>query len=126
MTSVTAADADQVFAALADPTRRELLELLGGSPGRSASALAALVPVSRQAVAQHLAVLEECRLVQRCRAGREVLYQVQPDRLAELARWLAGRADAWRSRLELLKREAETGPDQRGVDPATSQQAQVT
>ena len=57
MTSVTAADADQVFAALADPTRRELLELLGGSPGRSASALAALVPVSRQAVAQHLAVL---------------------------------------------------------------------
>jgi len=52
--------------------------------------------------------------VQRRRAGREVLYQVQPDRLAELARWLAGRADAWRSRLELLKREAEAGPDQPG------------
>jgi DNA-binding transcriptional ArsR family regulator len=101
------ADPEQVFAALADPTRRQLLELLGGSPGRSASALAGLVPVSRQAVAQHLAVLEDCRLVQRRRSGREVVFSVRPDRLAETARWLADRADAWRGRLELLKRQAE-------------------
>ena len=66
--------------------------------------------MSRQAVARHLAVQEECRLAQRRRAGREVLYQVQPDRLAELARGLAGRAEAWRSRLELLKREAGACP----------------
>ena len=98
--SVTAEDAEQVLAALADPTRRQLLELLGGSPGRSASALAGVVPVSRQAVAQHLALLEECSLVQRRRAGREVLFSVRPDRLAGVASWLDDRADAWRDRLE--------------------------
>ena len=102
----TTVDADQVFAALADPTRRQLLELLGASPERSASALASLVPVSRQAVAQHLATLEECRLVQRRRAGREVLFSVRPDQLVATASWLADRAAAWRSRLELLGREA--------------------
>jgi DNA-binding transcriptional ArsR family regulator len=99
-------DADQVFAALADPTRRQLLELLGASPERSASALASLVPVTRQAVAQHLATLEECRLVQRRRAGREVLFSVRPDQLVTTASWLADRAEAWRNRLELLSREA--------------------
>jgi DNA-binding transcriptional ArsR family regulator len=98
--SVTAEDAEQLLAALADPTRRQLLELLGGSPGRSASALAGVVPVSRQAVAQHLALLEECSLVQRRRAGREVLFSVLPDRLAAVASWLDDRADAWRDRLE--------------------------
>jgi DNA-binding transcriptional ArsR family regulator len=104
--AVTTAGAVQIFAALADPTRAQLLELLGGSPERSASALACLVPVSRQAVTQHLATLEECGLVQRRRAGREVLFSVRPDRLAATACWLADRADAWRSRLELLGREA--------------------
>ena len=98
--------ADQVFVALADPTRRQLLELLGAAPERSASALASLVPVSRQAVAQHLATLEECRLVQRRRAGREVLFSVRPDQLVATASWLADRAEAWRNRLELSGREA--------------------
>jgi DNA-binding transcriptional ArsR family regulator len=102
----TTADANQVFAALADPTRRQLLELLGAAPERSASALASLVPVSRQAVAQHLATLEECRLVQRRRAGREVLFSVRPDQLVATASWLADRAEAWRNRLELSGREA--------------------
>jgi DNA-binding transcriptional ArsR family regulator len=98
--SVTAEDAEQVLAALADPTRMQLLELLGGSPGRSASTLAGAVPVSRQAVAQHLALLEECSLVRRRRAGREVLFSVRPDRLAAVASWLDDWADAWRDRLE--------------------------
>jgi DNA-binding transcriptional ArsR family regulator len=105
--AVTAEDAEHVLAALADPTRRQLLELLGGSPGRSASALAGVVPVSRQAVAQHLALLEECRLVQRRRAGREVLFSVRPDQLAAMASWLDDRAEAWRDRLTLLNGEAQ-------------------
>jgi DNA-binding transcriptional ArsR family regulator len=101
---------DGVFAALADPTRRQLLELLGESPGgRSASALAALVPVSRQAVTQHLAVLEDCRLIARRRAGREVLFSVEPDELTAAAAWLTDRAGAWRDRLAALKRDAESG-----------------
>lgn len=92
-------EADRVFAALADPRRRELLELLGRTPGCSASRLAASLPVSRQAVAQHLAVLEDSRLVSRRRAGREVLFSVRPEGLAATADWLTGRAAAWRERL---------------------------
>jgi DNA-binding transcriptional ArsR family regulator len=102
-----APDADRVFAALADPRRRELLELLGQMPGCSASSLAARLPVSRQAVAQHLAVLEGSRLVSRRRAGREVLFSVRPEGLAFTADWLTGRAAAWQERLERLERGAQ-------------------
>jgi DNA-binding transcriptional ArsR family regulator len=105
----TAVDADRVFAALADPRRRELLELLGRTPGCSASSLAARLPVSRQAVAQHLAVLVDSSLVSRRRAGREVLFSVRPEGLAATAEWLTGRAATWRDRLERLKKEAEAG-----------------
>jgi DNA-binding transcriptional ArsR family regulator len=89
------ADIDRIFAALADPRRRELLELLGRSAGSSASSLAAGLPISRQAVAQHLAVLEDSHLVSRRRAGREVLFSVRPEQLAATATWLTDRAVAW-------------------------------
>jgi DNA-binding transcriptional ArsR family regulator len=104
----TTIDADRVFAALADPRRRELLELLGQTPGSSASSLAARLPVSRQAVAQHLAVLEDSCLVSRCRAGREVLFSVRPEGLAAIAEWLTGRVALWRDRLEYRSQEADT------------------
>jgi DNA-binding transcriptional ArsR family regulator len=106
---ITVVDADRVFAALADPRRRELLELLGSTPGCSASSLAARLPVSRQAVAQHLAVLEDSSLVSRRRAGREVLFSVRPEGLTATADWLTGRATAWRERLEFCRRETENG-----------------
>jgi DNA-binding transcriptional ArsR family regulator len=95
-----AIDADRVFAALADPRRRELLELLGGTAGCSASSLAARMPVSRQAVAQHLFMLEESSLVTRRRAGREVLFSVRPEALAAAAEWLTRRAALWAERLQ--------------------------
>jgi DNA-binding transcriptional ArsR family regulator len=88
-------DPDRVFAALADARRRELLELLARRPGASAGGLAAMLPVSRQAVAQHLAVLEEASLVTRRRAGRQVLFTVRPEGLKATAGWLADRATAW-------------------------------
>ncbi|HTR90829.1 MAG TPA: metalloregulator ArsR/SmtB family transcription factor [Trebonia sp.] len=84
-----------MFAALADSRRRELLELLGSGAGASAGGLAAVLPVSRQAVVQHLAVLEEARLVTRRRAGRRVLFTVRPEGLAVTAGWLTDRAAAW-------------------------------
>jgi len=90
-------DPGRVFAALADPRRRELLDLLASAPGTSAGALAARLPVSRQAVAQHLAVLEECALVSRRRAGRQVLFTVRSDGLTAGADWLLKRASAWRA-----------------------------
>ena len=91
-------DPDRVFAALADARRRELLELLAEGPGASAGGLAAVLPVSRQAVAQHLAVLEEARLVTRRKAGRQVLFTVRPEGLTATADWLAARAAAWEHR----------------------------
>ncbi|HEY6493255.1 MAG TPA: metalloregulator ArsR/SmtB family transcription factor [Trebonia sp.] len=92
------ADPERVFAALADARRRELLELLANGPGASAGGLAAGLPVSRQAVAQHLAVLEEARLVTRRRAGRQVLFTVRPEGLAATAEWLADRVAAWKGK----------------------------
>lgn len=100
----------EVFGALADPTRRQLLDLIGELPGgASASALAVRLPITRQAVSQHLAVLEESGLVTRARCGREVVYTVQPDELASAAEWLSARASMWRGRLATLKAEAESG-----------------
>jgi DNA-binding transcriptional ArsR family regulator len=97
---------DQVFAALADPTRRQLLEALGQRPC-SATTLAALVPVSRQAVARHLTVLRDSRLVTSHRAGKEVLFTVCPEELAAAASWMTTLAATWEERLDLLKRLAE-------------------
>ena len=84
--SSVAGDVDQVFAALADPTRRQLLELLGGQAAASATALAGQLPVSRQAVVKHLAVLQQSDLVTRRRDGREVVFTVRPERLAATRR----------------------------------------
>ena len=98
-----------VLAALADPTRRELLEALGRQPACSATTLAEQVPVSRQAVARHLTVLRDSRLVASHRAGKEVLFTVIPDELEQTASWLTTLAATWTERLELLKQRAEHG-----------------
>lgn len=107
MSATTEPQVGHVFAALADPTRRRLLELLGRRPACSATTLARQLPVSRQAVVQHLAVLEGAGLVASHRAGREVLFSVRPGQLAATASWLAARAGAWQERLQALKHAAE-------------------
>ena len=99
-----------VFAALADPTRRELLEVLGSRPSASASALAAELPISRQAIAKHLALLSESGLVISERQGREVVYRVRPKPLLDTAAWLASVAAQWDARLADLKSRAEQDP----------------
>jgi DNA-binding transcriptional ArsR family regulator len=75
----------------------------------SATALAAKLPVSRQAVVKHLGVLDRAGLVHGARRGREVRYTVRPERLDATARWLAGLAAEWDARLAAIKRLAETG-----------------
>lgn len=96
-------------AALADPARRQLPEALSERPARGATALAAQVRVSRQAVAGHLTVLRESRLVTSHRAGKEVPFTVCPRQLAATASWMTSLAATWQERLELLKRQAERG-----------------
>jgi len=110
MSGPAAGAVDAVFVALADPTRRELLELLGDRAAASATALASRLPVTRQAVVKHLAILEESELVTRHRAGREVVFTVRPERLVATASWMTSLAASWEERLQLLKRVAEAGP----------------
>jgi DNA-binding transcriptional ArsR family regulator len=98
---------ETVLAALADPTRRQVLEALASRPAASASALARELPISRQMVLKHLAVLQESGLARSTRAGREVLFQVRTAPLAETAEWLSSLAAQWDSRLAELKSRAE-------------------
>ena len=103
--------AGDVLAALADPTRRHLLDLLAARGEATATNLAEKMPVSRQAVVKHLAVLEAAGLVAGGRVGREVRYAVRPAALNATARWMAALADDWDRRLDAVKRAAEAAQD---------------
>lgn len=98
-----------VLAALADPTRRRLLDVLVDAGRASATTLATGLPVSRQAVVKHLQVLESAGIVERVRVAREVLYAVRPGALDDSARWLTALSAAWDRRLAAIKRAAENG-----------------
>jgi ArsR family transcriptional regulator, cadmium/lead-responsive transcriptional repressor len=99
---------DELWSAIGDPSRRQVLDLLVSQGGVSASWLAGRVPFSRQAVSKHLVVLERAGLISRRKQGREVVYQVQADRLDQAARAMAELAAQWDRRLDTLKRLAET------------------
>ncbi|GAA4714128.1 metalloregulator ArsR/SmtB family transcription factor [Pseudonocardia yuanmonensis] len=98
----------QALAALADPTRRELLERLARGEA-SATTLARDLPISRQAVVQHLGVLDAAGLVRSARYGREVRWSPRRDGLIAAAVWLTGLAEEWDRRLAAIKAIAEEG-----------------
>jgi len=104
---MTALTDDELWSAIADPSRRQVLDLLVSNGGVSASWLAGRVPFSRQAVAKHLVVLERAGFISRRKQGREVLYQVEADRLDQAARAMAELAARWDRRLAAIKRLAE-------------------
>jgi len=104
---VAADPVDEVLAALADPTRRRLLDVLAGRGAASATELAGDLPVTRQAVVKHLGVLAEAGLVTGRRAGREVRYEVRSAALDTTARWMASLAADWDRRLARIKGVAE-------------------
>jgi DNA-binding transcriptional ArsR family regulator len=104
-----------VLAAVSEPMRWRILELLTGGDA-TASALAAHVPISRQAVIKHLRVLDGCGLVSGRRVGNEVRFTAHPERLAATAAWMARAADAWDRRLAALKLLAEAPEPPAGVD----------
>src|SRR4051812_45237128 len=83
-------DADKVFKALADPSRRQLLDRLFAQEGQTLGALADGLAMSRQAVSQHLALLEAANLIATVRQGREKLHYLNPVPIHEVhARWIA-------------------------------------
>jgi DNA-binding transcriptional ArsR family regulator len=116
-------DVDDLWAAVADPTRRRLLDALLARGEATATTLAGDVPVTRQAVAKHLSVLARVGLVDSRRVGREVRYAVRPERLDAASAWLAQIAAEWDDRLGAIKRLAESsareraGKQRRGSGP---------
>jgi DNA-binding transcriptional ArsR family regulator len=98
---------DELWSAIADPSRRRVLDLLVREGDATASSLALKVPFTRQAVAKHLGILEGAGLVSRHKVGREVLFRVDPDRLDDATRAMTQVASDWDRRLTMIKRLAE-------------------
>ncbi|AGE20939.1 MULTISPECIES: ArsR/SmtB family transcription factor [Geobacillus] len=95
-----------VFHAIADPTRRQMLQLLADNE-LSIAAIAKSFPISRTAVNKHLRVLSEAGLVSCRKTGRETRYRLEPEPLAELKTWLSFFEPYWDERLAALKHLVE-------------------
>jgi predicted transcriptional regulator len=108
---VTAALADDVdddlWSAIGDPIRRRMLDLLLAEGDGTATSLGRRLPVTRQAVAKHLGVLDRVGLVRATPAGREKRYQVDDAQLARAVAQLSSVGSAWDARLQRIKRIAE-------------------
>ncbi|WP_087974303.1 ArsR/SmtB family transcription factor [Oceanobacillus rekensis] len=95
-----------VFQAIADSTRREVLRLLTEKE-LSISEITSHFPISRTAIAKHLRILSEADLVSGRKVGREKIYQLHPEPLAELKQWLAFYEKFWENKLSILKHTVE-------------------
>jgi|ERR1041385_5884941 DNA-binding transcriptional ArsR family regulator len=95
-----------VFRAIADPTRRAILDRLRAGPA-PVNALAADFRQSRPAISKHLRVLREARLVAEQKSGRERLYELSPRPLQQVAGWIEGYRSFWQGSLTNLKRYLE-------------------
>lgn len=98
---------DELWSAIADPSRRRVLDLLVTQGEATATELAAQVPFTRQAVSKHLMVLEDARFVSRRKQGRDVLFRVDDGRLDQATRAMSHLANRWDRRLAAIKRLAE-------------------
>jgi DNA-binding transcriptional ArsR family regulator len=97
-----------VFAALADPTRRTMVQAILHEGTTSVPSLAATLPITRQAVAKHLATLDHAGLIERApAAGRTIRFRMRPGALTPAAAWLREAESAWERRLRALKRSVE-------------------
>jgi ArsR family transcriptional regulator, cadmium/lead-responsive transcriptional repressor len=110
------AEDDALWAAVADPTRRRVLDALLENGEATTTKLAQGLPVTRQAVAKHLAVLDRVGLVAGRRRGREVRYAIRPARLDAAAAAMARVAGQWDRRLARIKRLAESVQAEAGID----------
>jgi DNA-binding transcriptional ArsR family regulator len=97
-------DVGPIFHALADPHRRTVVERLASRGDATATELAAELPVTRQAVAKHLAALAAAGLVEPTRVGRETRYRLTPEPLALAGDWLTRVGREWDDRLGALRR----------------------
>jgi DNA-binding transcriptional ArsR family regulator len=98
---------DDLWSAIGDPTRRRMLDLLLVDGDGTATSLSGQLPVTRQAVAKHLGVLDRVGLVRATPAGREKRYRVDDAQLARAIAQLSAVGSAWDARLQRIKRIAE-------------------
>jgi DNA-binding transcriptional ArsR family regulator len=96
-----------LFGALADPTRRQLLERLIHDGPHTATMLAVGSPLTRQAIVKHLQALTAAGLVASERCGREVRYRATTAPLADVVEWLRGASDGWDRRASRLRRSVK-------------------
>ncbi|MEI4772001.1 metalloregulator ArsR/SmtB family transcription factor [Psychrobacillus sp. FJAT-51614] len=106
----TSAKKYDVFQAIADPTRREVLKLLGEKE-LPISEISSHFPMSRTAIAKHLHVLTEAELVSGQKVGREKIYRLHPEPLQELKQWLSYYEQFWHNKLSILKHVVENSED---------------
>ena len=101
--NVKLVDANHVFRALANPTRRAIFEELTRHGEQTVHALTRYAGVSQPAVSKHLTVLRSAKLVRHRRAGRETHYRARPDALAPMVDWLDHYGAFWLDRFDLLE-----------------------
>ena len=99
---------DDLWSAVGDPTRRRMLDLLLADGAGTATSLSERLPVTRQAIAKHLGVLDRIGLVHATPAGRERRYRVDEAQLARAVAQLSSVGAAWDGRLQRIKRIAES------------------
>ena len=99
---------DAVLHALADESRRTVLEILRSHPA-SAGELAEVIPIARPGVSRHLRVLREAGLVDVRQEAQRRIYSLRPEALMEVDEWLEGYRTLWRSRLDALQTEIARG-----------------
>jgi DNA-binding transcriptional ArsR family regulator len=100
-----------VFQAIADPNRREILKLLAENDELPIASITSHFPITRTAVNKHLHILSDAGLVRKRKVGRETRYKLQSEPLQELKEWLAYFERYWDNKLEALQRYVETGED---------------
>jgi DNA-binding transcriptional ArsR family regulator len=104
---MTVAVDDSLWSAIGDPTRRRVLDLLLTEGDATATSLSEHLPVTRQAVAKHLGVLDRAGLVHVTAAGREMRYRIDDAQFSRAVGQLAAVGAAWDARLSRIKRIAE-------------------
>jgi ArsR family transcriptional regulator, cadmium/lead-responsive transcriptional repressor len=104
---MTVAIDDDLWSAIGDPTRRRMLDLLLATRAGTATSLSEQLPVTRQAVAKHLGVLDRVGLVRATRAGRERRYRVDEAQLGRAVAQLNSVGRTWDARLRRIKQIAE-------------------
>lgn len=104
---------DALWSAIGDPTRRQMIDLLLAAGSATSTSLSERLPVSRQAVAKHLVVLDRVGLVHGQTAGRERHYRIDEEQLSRALAQLDAVGTAWDGRLRRIKRLAEALQDER-------------